>query len=275
MTKTVKKPSQAAAKPASKNLPAKSPSKSLSSVADFDTNDGFENVTAKDVIIPRLTILQDMSPQLKAKKPEYIKGASVGDFCNVATGKILTNPFTLIPCFYAMVYLRWAPRDSGKGLIANYGTDGSMMEKTERDEKGKNLFKDGSYLAETATYFVLVQDEEGDWSQAFLPMSSTQLKNSKRWMTKLKAEKIARPDGSKFNPAIYYRAWNASTHEESNNEGDWLGWSFEPADPINDIDPSKELLSVAKEFCRQAKVGLVRGDVEGAAREAHDNEGAM
>lgn len=276
MSKTpTKKPSQAAAKPASKNLPATTKSRVPANIEDFDTNEGFENVTARDVVIPRLTILQDMSPQLKKNKPEYIKDAEAGQFCNTATGQILSAPLTIIPCFYAMVYLEWAPRSSGKGLVRNYGTDASILEKTERDDKNKNVLKNGNYIAETATWFVLIQDDEGDWHQAFLPLSSTQLKNSKRWMTKLRAEKIARPDGSKFNPSIYYRAWQASITQESNNEGDWFGWAFEPADPINEIDPSKELLGVAKEFCRQAKVGLVRGDVEGAAREAHDAEGAM
>lgn len=273
-TKT-KKPAQAVSKSASKNLPATTKSKLPASIADFDTQDGFENVTARDVVIPRLTILQSMSPQLKKNKPEFIKEAKAGQFCNTATGIILPDPLNLIPCFYAMVYLEWAPRDSGKGLVRNYGTDASILDKTERDDKNKNVLSNGNYIAETATWFVLAQDEDGDWSQCFLPLSSTQLKNSKRWMTKLRNEKIARPDGSKFNPAIYYRAWQASITEESNNEGDWFGWAFEPADPINEIDSSKELLAVAKEFCRQAKVGLVRGDIEGAAREQHDQDGAM
>lgn len=263
-----------AAKPVKNNLPAttSTKSKALSVVDDFDSQDGFQNVTAKDVVLPRLTILQDMSPQLKKNKPEFIKGAQIGDFCNTATGQILPAPLSLIPCFYAMIYLEWAPRASGKGLIRNYGTDGSILDKTERDEKNRNVLSNGNYIAETATYFVLMQSEDGDWSQAFLPLTSTQIKNSKRWMTKLKAEKLTRADGSKFNPAIYYRSWLANTADESNNEGDWKGWTFEPGDPINEIDPSKELLAACKIFCDQASKGLVRGDVEAAGREANSNE---
>lgn len=271
---TSKKPAPAA-KGASKNLPTTTKKNLPSNVSEFDSQDGFENVGARDVVMPRLTILQDMSDQLKKNKPEYIKGAEAGMFCNTATGLILPNPLPLIPCFYAMVYLEWAPRSTGKGLIRNYGTDASILDKTERDDKNKAILKNGNFIAETATYFVLYQDEDGDWNQGFLPLASTQIKNSKRWMSKLKAEKIARADGTKFNPAIYYRSWLASPVEESNNEGDWFGWSFEPGEPINEIDPSKELLAVAKEFCRQAKVGLVRGDVEGATHEAHAREDNM
>lgn len=258
-----------------KNLPAKASTKALAISEEFDNGEGFENVTAADVLLPRLTLLQTTSDQIKKNKPTFIKEASAGEFCDLALNKILSNPLPLIPCFYAMVYLEWAPRDSGKGLIKNHGINAAILDKCERDEDNKNVLPNGNYIAETATYFCLYQDEDGDWRQSFLPLASTQLRSSKRWMSVLRNEKVPRADGTKFNPAIYYRSWLASPTEESNAKGDWFGWSFEPGDPINEIDPSKELLAVAKEFCRQAKAGLVRGDVEGAAREAHEQDGAM
>jgi hypothetical protein len=36
---------------------------------------GFENVTNNDILIPRISILQDLSPQVKEEKAEYIEGA--------------------------------------------------------------------------------------------------------------------------------------------------------------------------------------------------------
>lgn len=263
--------------PVKKNLPAKVSTKSKlpANIADFEVGEGFENVGASDVLLPRLTILQSTSDQLKKNNPVYIKGAQIGDFCDVALNKILPSPLAIIPCFYAMVYLEWAP--NRQGLRANHGTDPSILKRTKRDENNRNLLANGNFIAETATYFGLYQNEDGDWIQAFLPLSSTQLRASKRWMSRLKAEKVERPDGSKFTPSIFYRAWIANGVEESNDKGDWIGWSFEPGDPINEIDPTKELLAVAKEFCHQAKVGLVRGDVEGAATEQHtaETDGSM
>jgi hypothetical protein len=38
---------------------------------------GMEDVSSKDVIIPRLTLLQTLSPQLNKKKGEYIEGADI------------------------------------------------------------------------------------------------------------------------------------------------------------------------------------------------------
>lgn len=260
-----------------RNVPAKAKSNLPATVSDFEGAEGFENVSASDVLLPRLTILQSTSDQLKKNKSVFIKGAQIGNFCDVSINRILPYPLPFIPCFYAMVYLQWAPRDSGRGLIANHGTDPSILKKCKRDENNRNVLSNGDYIAETATYFGLYQSEDDDWVQSFLPLSSTQLKNSKRWMSRLKAEKIERKDGTKFTPSIYYRSWIATGVEESNAKGDWIGWSFEPGDPINEIDPTKQLLALAKEFCHQAKVGLVRGDVEGAAREQDqaENDGGM
>lgn len=260
-----------------KNLPVATKSKLPANIAEFESGEGFENVSASDVLLPRLTLIQSTSDQVKKSKPVYIKDANVGDFCDTAINKILPNPLPLIPCFYAMVYLQWGPRNSDRGLVMNHGTDPSILKKTKRDEDNKNVLSNGDYIAETATYFVLYQNEDSDWIQAFLPMASTQLKASKRWMSLLKAEKLERPDGSKFIPSMYYRTWIASGVEQSNAKGDWIGWTFEPGEPINDIDPTKELLAVAKEFCHQAKIGLVRGDVEGAVREQNEteNDGTM
>ena len=63
---------------------------------------GFENVSAKDMLIPRLTILQKMSPQIDDSDPKYIKDAKYGDFCDTGTGEIFKE-MTVVPCFFAMV----------------------------------------------------------------------------------------------------------------------------------------------------------------------------
>lgn len=276
VTKKAAKPVQktSAPAPAKKNLPTvqSTKTKALMVNEEFESGEGFENVSASDVLLPRINILQSNADQLKKNKPLFIKDASPGDFCDLALNKVLPTPLPLIPCFYAVVYLQWGPRDSDRGLVANHGTDPSILKKTKRDENNRNILPNGDYIAETATYFVLYQNEDGDWIPSFLPLSSTQLKNSKRWMSVLKAQKLERADGTKFIPSMYYRVWLATIKEESNAKGDWFGWSFEPGDPINEIDPTKELLASAKEFCHQAKVGLVRGDVEGAAREQQSND---
>ncbi len=220
---------------------------------------GLENVTSRDLIIPRLVILQALSPQLNERKPEYIKDARVGMFCDTALGDVFQDQILLLPCYFAVVYLEWAPRASGKGLVANHGTDANCLNNTTRDADGKNVTKDGNYIAETATYFCLNLTAGG--RRCFVPLTSTQLKASRKWMTLITNQRLTRLDGTEFTPPIFFRSWKAILTHETNAKGDWFGWKFEPGENVFEIDPSGALLKEAKDFYEQARSGLVSGDL--------------
>ena len=224
---------------------------------------GFENVSAKDLLIPRITILQKMSPQIEKGRPEYITGAEYGDFCDTGTGEIFKE-LVVVPCFFAMTYLEWAPRNTGKGLVMNHGTDGSIMAQTKPDEKRRMTLPNGNYVAETATWYCL--NLSANRRRSFIPLTATGLKHSRRWMTLLTSERVQTPAGER-QPPLWYRAWNVTTIDEQNAEGSWKSWKFTPGDPINALDPSKTILREAKEFFEQARDGLVKGDVAAAAEE--------
>lgn len=217
----------------------------------YSGGEGFEHATARDVIIPRLAILQALSPQLTKTKPEYIEGASAGMFCDTGTGDLFEDSVEIIPCFFARVYLEWHPRKSGKGLAKNHGTDASILEQCTPDDKGRMILPNGNYVAETATYY-FINVSAGN-RRGFVPLTSTQLKAARRWMTLLTAEKLQRADGSMFTPPIFYRSWKASVVPHSNAEGDWFGWKFEPSRTILELDPSKALLAEAKEFYQMCR----------------------
>lgn len=219
---------------------------------------GYENVTAKDLIIPRLVILQGLSPQLDKNKPEYIQGAASGDFCDVATSEVWKEGITIIPCYYATVYLEWAPRASGKGLVANHGTDAEKAHKhATLNEEKRWVTKDGNIVSETATFFVLNMSAGG--RRSFVPMTSTQLKNARQWMTIITNEKLTRRDGSQMQAPLFYRSWEAYSVGQSNAKGSWNGWKFRPGKTILELG-GKALLDEAVEFNKQAKEGLVQGD---------------
>lgn len=219
---------------------------------------GLEQVTANDLLIPRISILQALSPQLQKSKPEYIKGAEVGQFCDAGTGQVFEGSIQVIPCFFAKVFLEWAPRATGKGLVHNHGTNSVILEKCKTDEKGRQTLPNGNYIAETATFHVLNLSAGG--RRSFIPMTSTQLKASRRWLSLITAEKIRDSRGVEFTPPIFFRSWIATAREQSNAEGTWYGWHLEPGQNIIELDATRSLLTQAKEFYEQARDGLVRGD---------------
>lgn len=264
-----KSPKQSAPAPEKKqSLPAvKKQSGAMAAYEEFEGPTGLEQVTARDLVIPRLTILQDLSPQLKPKRAEYIAEAQVGDFCDTGTGDVFRDEMEILPCMYARIYLEWAPRDSGRGLVANHGTDPSILERCRPDEKRRMVTKDGNYIAETATYYVL--NLSAGNRRSFIPLSSTQLKVARQWMTKIQYEKILRPDGTEFQAPIFYRVWTAKPVATNNNQGDWFLWSFTPGETVLERDPSKALLAEAKDFQQQAARGLVQGDLGSMEEDEH------
>lgn len=223
-----------------------------------NAGDGFENVGVRDIIIPRLTILQALSPQVQAKKPEYIQGAQVGDICDVGTQEIFEAPLAFLPVHYVKQYLEWAPRSSGKGLVKIHD-DAAILDNCDRDEKNRPTTKDGNTISETAQFFGLNLSAGG--RRCFLPLSSTQLKKARRWLTLATAEKISREDGSVFTPPLFYRSYNLSTVDESNAEGDWSGWKIERGLKLQELDNWKSLYEEAMSFRDAIKSGAVRGDV--------------
>src|SRR5215207_513044 len=240
-----------------------------SSVGDFFSSlplTGLENVTNADLLIPRLTILQSLSPQLSRKKPEFIEGAQVGQFCDTGTGEVF-DQLEVIPVYYAKVYLEWAPDRSG--MIKNWGTNRDALEGTRQDEIMRNIRSNGNIVSETMTFYVLNLTVGG--RRSFIPLSSTQIKAARSWLTRIKQIRIPASGGRVIEPPIFYSSWIATVNEQSNKKGDWFGWTFSPGrSDIRTIDPSGDLLKEAIAFAQDARDGLVIGDVGVDATE-HDS----
>ena len=237
------------------------------------SGDGLENVTSKDLIVPRLTILQGLSPQVQPKKPEYIKGASVGDICDVGMNEVFEQPLIFLPVLFVKQYLEWAPRSSGKGLVGIHN-DASILDTGTRNESNQLILPNGNYVAETAQFFGINLSVEGG-RRSFLPLTSTQLKKARSWLSLATSEKVKRSDGTTFTPPLYYRTYQISTVEESNSKGDWIGFKIERGSTVEEYagpDEWLDLVKEAKEFKHSIQRGELRGDM---ADDEHGSEGAM
>lgn len=223
---------------------------------------GLENVGASDLLVPRISILQALSPQLSKKKTEFIKDAKMGDICDVGVGEVFTDGILFLPVYYRKDYLEWAPRKSGKGLI-NIHNSPKILDETTRDDKNKPVLPNGNYIAETAQFFGFNLTADG--RQSFLPMASTQLKKARQWLTLATGEKLNRPDGSSFQPPLFYRTYQLTTAEESNNDGEWFGWKIERGPTLPELEKEghdwRELMNWAGLFKQSLEQGIARGDV--------------
>ena len=226
---------------------------------------GYENVTARDLLIPRLTILQGLSPQVTQGKPEFDKNAKVGEIYDVGLQDRFPDGVIFLPVYYQKQWLEWAPRASGKGLQGIHDNE-SIMESTERDEKGRAALPSGNYIIETAQLYGL--NVTANFRKSFIPMASTQLKKSRRLLTLATSEKLARADGSQFTPPLYYRSYAMTTVPESNAEGSWMGWKIERGLALPEFDNWQQLMHDIKEFRESLAAGSVKGDIASMQEEA-------
>ena len=91
---------------------------------------GLEQIERADLVLPRLSICQAMSPQRKKSDPLYIKDLEEGDFFNNVTSQIYgAGALRVIPLLFGKSRLYFKPFDEGGGLLCqsmNGKTGGSL-----------------------------------------------------------------------------------------------------------------------------------------------------
>ena len=224
---------------------------------------GFEGVTSADLLIPRITILQSLSPQVDENKSEFIEGAKRGEICDIAMREVWTGEAGILvaPVKYLKQYIEWAPRSSGKGLVAIH-SDRAVLDGCNRDERNRPINAAGNLVQETAQFFVYNLSSETP-TRAFIPMASTQLKKARGWMNLAMSETALRSTGEKFTPPLFYRTYKLTSVRESNNDGDWHGWRVDRGPTLPEFDPEnwRDLMAKCVEFRDSIEAGDVRADL--------------
>ena len=199
-----------------------------------DAGSGLENVTSEDMAIPRLKILQALSPEVNKNDGKYVDGASAGDVINTVTSKLYTNdnPLVVLPVAYKRLFLERTPRESGGGLVAQHD-DVSILDKTTKNNFGQDALPNGNYIQTSASHFLLVMNEDGSFDQAMLAMAGTQLKKSRTWNSMMASAKM-NVDGKVFTPPSYSTKYTLKTVQESNDRGAWFGWSITSGGALSD-----------------------------------------
>lgn len=87
-----------------------------------DAGRGNEEVNSNDITLPRLQIIQDLSPQHKQNKEEYIEGAKVGQMFNTVT-KELYDAIYFCPVKLVKEFVLWKDRKAGGGFGGAFPTE--------------------------------------------------------------------------------------------------------------------------------------------------------
>jgi len=257
-------------KAASTEVAVKTPTP-LAVMPDFmdagDAGQGFEGAGKESYAIPFIQILQKMSPMVDEDDPKHIPGAKAGMLFNTVTQKLIDGKtgMLVIPCSYKRSYIQWGGREGEGGfkgemtpeafdkLVADGKVEVVEGRPLLKDEKGEVHPKKSDYFADTRSHFVVFIDPDtGEYSQAILALSSTQIKASRMLMTSLQQKKID-VGGVKKTPPTFANMVRLTTVGQANDKGSWSGAKFDLEALVSD----PELYAAAKDFYK----AIVAGDV--------------
>jgi hypothetical protein len=233
---------------------------------------GLEKVTSNDLLIPRIVILQGLSPQCTQGKPEYNEDLRPGMFFDVGLSESFgKGPLAFLPVAFDKKWIEWAPRDSGKGLQNIYDTD-EIMDQTEPDQNGRDMLPNGNYVVETSQVYGL--NLNAKLRPSFISFTSTQLKKARRWMTLATTQTIEMPDGNEVAAPLWYRAYKLGTVGESNSKGAWIGFTIEPWKAIPEFATEEEPQKAERLFAAVTKFreSIERGEVKADTSQMDDGD---
>jgi len=186
-----------------------------------DSARGSEEVGINDLTIPRLSIIQALSPQRKKNAAEYIEGAEEGMLFNTVTNRIYADPVLFVPVYYRMEYVVWRHRDAGGGFLGAFSSPeeaaafvANHPQAGTTTEKGEPVLE----VQDTAQQFGLLLDpdssaENPSATEVVLSMARAALKPSRqlnsmiriaegdRWerLYRLSAVSVDGPRGEYYN----------------------------------------------------------------------------
>lgn len=205
---------------------------------------GTENLDSGSAL-PFVRILQDLSPQLKPNKDEYVEGSKAGDLFFNKTKCVLANPLNIIPVYTKAVYTEWIPRNKGGGYVASHPL---TVVSNPSYEKGRERQYD-EWLGENelryTSYWFILAEIDGNWEEAIIPFTSSQLRVSRKLTGDI--NRFRYEQDKSIIPPLFAQKWQLKTvMETSKNNDDY--WNFEISDNVVlDFEADEDLLTLAEQ----------------------------
>ena len=164
---------------------------------------GSEEVTSKDMVLPRLEIVQAQSPIKETD--ESIKD---GMLFNSVTQEVLGDLVYFVPVYFRLEYLIWKDQDEGGGFFGSFPTE------TEAKERRREVIEDGENpdfieIVDTPVQYGMRITPDGVCEQIVISMAKSKSKVSRKWNAMIQ---IA--GGDRFS-----RVYKVTTFTDENAQG--------------------------------------------------------
>jgi hypothetical protein len=206
---------------------------------------GGENIGMDDLTIPRIDVIQDLSPCRKKTDPAYIEGAEEGMMVNNVTKELYTESLIIVPAYFRKEWLIWKDRKQGGGFRGAHATEALANDAINKMEDGL-----ACEVVATAQHFcVVINPATGKMEEATLSMSRSKLKVSRQLNSLIKINL-----GDSFS-----RAYLLSVVEAKNPQNQ----AYYNFNISNMGFPSKAAYELAIKLYESASSGRVKADTTG------------
>lgn len=164
---------------------------------------GSEEVSANDMVLPRLEIIQDSS-KIKETNPD----AKEGLLFNSVTQDVIGDLAYFVPVYFRVEYLVWKDQDEGGGFFGSFNTQAEAeARKTEVVAGGEN--PEFIEVVDTPVQYGLRVTTDGLVEQIVISMAKSKAKVSRKWNAMIQ---IA--GGDRFS-----RVYKITTFRDENKKG--------------------------------------------------------
>jgi hypothetical protein len=241
----------------------------------YDGTDNAADLDKDSYAIPRLAIIEKMSPELEEGDEAYIEGAKPGMIVNKVMGTLHTNdnPLHVIPVYRRRVYLEWVPRNQGGGFVAEHNVaDGAeLMKSTTRNEKNVDILPGtGNELHNVLEFYVLCTADGGEtFEPAIISMSRTRMAEGKKW--NMRIDNFLR-GGQKITPLA--QVYPLTTAKRDNPDGVSHVFKVGTAAFLPEfVENDGDVFAQAKSFLDAIREGTAQIDRDAEAKAATGGAG--
>lgn len=218
------------------------------------SNAGQENVSVDDLVIPRINLVQSLSPERDKKDPAYIEGIEEGQIFNSLTREVYGESTIVVPVMYRREYQVWNKKrtQGGSGFHGSYSTDAEAKAVLRTREAEKPDLAGKLEVVEVPVMFVMVINSNSH-EQAVISFPRTKAKVARKWNSLIRLGGMA----------AYAKQYNLHSVEEKNDNGKFYNFGVSAAGFV-----SREVYQAAAEMYES----VVAGKVKAASEADHEAE---
>ena len=234
--------------------------------------DSWGNLETDDLIVPRLALLQALSPQIDEDDESYVEGAKPGLWINTVSNEIAPS-VNFVPVYLDHYFAEWRKRKEGGGFVARHELGSEYVADAKRRANGgiQLTSEDGTCdILNTYEVYALVLDESGEnvTGMACISFTITKVKPFRKLLTQLRTIR-----GAAKLPMFIHRVAMGAVKTKNADGDSFFIPTFGPAIGSTFVDavlqPNNEahaaIIAQAQEF-----VGQIRSGEAKAAEEPRD-----